>query len=56
MDAEQVLSTIGAEQGWNTGTRLDLALRFIQRQDEAGAFGDFLRTVQYEENDTGEEG
>jgi hypothetical protein len=50
MDAESILETIAAEQGWNDETKLILVLGYIENQGSNDAFADFLQTAADEEN------
>lgn len=50
MSTRDIIFDIADKQGWNTGTMLDLALRYIENQQSDEAFRDFLLDVAAQEN------
>lgn len=50
MRTRDIIFDIADKQGWNTGTMLDLALRYIENQRSDEAFRDFLLDTAAQEN------
>lgn len=58
MSADRILADVSVQQGWNVGTQLDLALRYIDtlgRDERPESFEGYLRSIAAEENGTTEE-